>query len=109
MKKSSKSSLKKRSPDISLQHKNEASYKFSKKKLLHLADFRAGAERVNDLHNSNMGSFFLVLKVRNIQPHCCCAASAIVLICCLKFPELLLIPRSFACSTIFIFLLHFVL
>ena len=31
MKKSSKSSLKKRSPDISLQHKNEASYKFSKK------------------------------------------------------------------------------
>ena len=40
---------KKRSLDISLQHKNEASYKFSKKKktLLHLADFRAGAERVN--------------------------------------------------------------
>ena len=31
MKKSSKSSLKKRSHDISLQHKNEASYKFSKK------------------------------------------------------------------------------
>ena len=31
MKKSSKSSLKKRSPNISLQHKNEASYKFSKK------------------------------------------------------------------------------
>ena len=32
MKKSSKSSLKKRSLDISLQHTNEASYKFSKKK-----------------------------------------------------------------------------
>ena len=32
MKKSSKSSLKKRSLDISLQHKNEASYEFSKKK-----------------------------------------------------------------------------
>ena len=31
MKKSSKSSLNKRSLDISLQHKNEASYKFSKK------------------------------------------------------------------------------
>ena len=31
MKKSLKSSLKKRSLDISLQHKNEASYKFSKK------------------------------------------------------------------------------
>ena len=45
MKKSS-SSLKKRSLDISLQHKNEASYEFSKKKLLHLADFRVGAERV---------------------------------------------------------------
>ena len=29
-KKSSKSSLKKRSPDISLQHKNQATYKFSK-------------------------------------------------------------------------------
>ena len=46
MKKSSKSSLKERSLDISLQHKNEASYKFSKKKLLHLAKKRAGAERV---------------------------------------------------------------
>ena len=47
-KKSSKSSLKKkRSLDISLQHKNEATYKFSKKKLLHLAEKRAGAERVN--------------------------------------------------------------
>ena len=32
MKKSSKSSLKKRSLDISLQHKNEATYKLSKKK-----------------------------------------------------------------------------
>ena len=31
MKKSSKSSLKKRSLDLSLQHKNQASYKFSKK------------------------------------------------------------------------------
>ena len=32
---------------MSLQHKNVASYKFSKKKkLLHLADFRTGAERV---------------------------------------------------------------
>ena len=31
MKKSSKSSLKKRSPNISPQHKNKASYKFSKK------------------------------------------------------------------------------
>ena len=49
MKKSSKPSLKIRSLDIFLQHKNEASYKFSKKKKksLHLADFRAGAEWVN--------------------------------------------------------------
>ena len=47
MKKRSKSSLKKRSLDISLQLKNKASYKFSKKKLLHFADFRAGAEGVN--------------------------------------------------------------
>ena len=48
MKNSSKSSLKKRSLDISLQHKNQASYKFSKKKkLLHLAKKRAGGERVN--------------------------------------------------------------
>ena len=39
-------SKKKGSFDISLQHKIEASYKFSKKKLLHLADFRAGAERL---------------------------------------------------------------
>ena len=46
MKKSSKSSLKERSLDISLQHKNQASYKFSKKKLLHLAENRASAERV---------------------------------------------------------------
>ena len=48
MKKSSTSSLKKkkRSPDISLQHKNKASYKFSKKNLLHLAEKRAGTERV---------------------------------------------------------------
>ena len=51
MKKSSKSLLKKRSLDISLQHKNEGSYKFSKKKkkkekLLHLAEKRAAAERV---------------------------------------------------------------
>ena len=44
MKKSSKSL------DISLQHKNEASYKFSKKKkkLLHLAEKGAGAQGVND-------------------------------------------------------------
>ena len=48
MKKSSKSSLNKRSLDISLQHKNEASHKFSKKKkLLHLAEKKAGAEKVN--------------------------------------------------------------
>ena len=47
MKKNSKSSVKKRSPDRSLQHKNTASYKFSKKNLLHLAEKRAGAERVN--------------------------------------------------------------
>ena len=46
MKKSSKSSPKKRSPDISLQYKNQASYKFSKKKLLHLAKKRAGGGRV---------------------------------------------------------------
>ena len=38
------SSLKKRSLDISLQHKNEANYEFSKKKLLHLAEKRAGGE-----------------------------------------------------------------
>ena len=46
MKKSSKSSLKERSLDISLQHKNQPTYTFSKKKLLHLAKNRAGAERV---------------------------------------------------------------
>ena len=34
MKKSSKSLLNERSPDISLQHKNQASYKFSKKNFL---------------------------------------------------------------------------
>ena len=45
MRKSSKSSLKKRSLDISLQHKNQPTYKFSKINL-HLADKRAGAERV---------------------------------------------------------------
>ena len=39
--------MKKRSPDISLQHKNQASYNFSKKKLLHLAEKTAGGERVN--------------------------------------------------------------
>ena len=48
MKKSSKSSLKKRSLDISLQHKDEASYKFLKK-ILHLAENRAGAERAKPL------------------------------------------------------------
>ena len=47
MKKASNPSLKKRSLDISLQHKNRASKKFSKKKLLYLAENRAGAERVN--------------------------------------------------------------
>ena len=48
MKKSGKSSLKKKRPlDISLQHKNEATYKFSKKKVLHLAKKRAGGETVN--------------------------------------------------------------
>ena len=46
MKKSSKSSLKERSLDIFLQHENQASYKFSKKKKLHLAKNRSGAERV---------------------------------------------------------------
>ena len=46
MKKKFNECSKKRSLDISLQHKNEASYEFSKKKLLHSADFRAGAERV---------------------------------------------------------------
>ena len=46
MKNSSKSSLKKMSLDISLQHKNEATYKFSKKKLLQLAEKGAGVERV---------------------------------------------------------------
>ena len=51
MKKSSKSSLKKkRSHDTSLQHKNEASYKLKKKKLLHLAEKRSGAERVKKKH-----------------------------------------------------------
>ena len=39
---------KKKSLDISLQHKNEASCKFSKKKLLHLAEKSPGAERVKD-------------------------------------------------------------
>ena len=52
MKKSSKSPLNKRSLDISLQHKNEASYKKKKKKkkkLLHLAEKSPGAERVKYL------------------------------------------------------------
>ena len=39
-------SKKKRSLDISLQHKNKVRYKFSKKKLLHLADSRTATERV---------------------------------------------------------------
>ena len=43
---SKKKKKRKRSLDISLQHKNEASYKFSKKQLLHLAEKRAGGERV---------------------------------------------------------------
>ena len=49
MKKSSKSSLKKkkkRSLDISLQHKNEASYKVSKIKTFGLGQKSPGAERV---------------------------------------------------------------
>ena len=47
MKKSSKSSLKKkRSLDISLQHKIKLTINFLKKKLLHLAEKRAGGERV---------------------------------------------------------------
>ena len=45
-KKTSNPSLKKRSLDIFLQHKNRASNKFSKKKFLYLAENRAGAERV---------------------------------------------------------------
>ena len=32
---------------IYLQHKNQASYKFSKKKNLHLAEKRGGGERLN--------------------------------------------------------------
>ena len=60
MKKSSKSSLKKRSLDIYLQHKKEASYKISKKKkkkLLHLAEKKAGAERINfDVHLGAQGA-----------------------------------------------------
>ena len=47
MKKSSKSSLKKRSPDISLHHKNEASYKFSKKNFCTWPKKGPGDERVN--------------------------------------------------------------
>ena len=46
-KKTSNPSLKKRSLDISLQHKNRASNKLKKKNLLYLAENRAGAERVN--------------------------------------------------------------
>ena len=53
MKKSSKSSLKKRSRDISLEHKNQASYKFSKNKLLYLAKNRAGTERVKNILRMN--------------------------------------------------------
>ena len=45
-KKTSNPSLKKRSLDVSLQHKNRASNKFSKKNLLYLAENRASAERV---------------------------------------------------------------
>ena len=47
MKESSESSPKKRSPDIYLQDINQATYKFSKKKLFPSAKNRAGAERVN--------------------------------------------------------------
>ena len=56
-KKSSKSSQKKKkkkkkkgSPDISLQHKNKAGYKFSKKKTFALGQKSAGAERVNSMN-----------------------------------------------------------
>ena len=56
MKKKSIVFSKKGSLDISLQHKNEASYKFSKKKLLHLANFRAGDEGVNNVKYGNYGS-----------------------------------------------------
>ena len=42
-------SKKKGSLDISLQHKNSSSNEFSKKKLLYLAENRAGAERVSKL------------------------------------------------------------
>ena len=55
IKKSAKSFLKKTSLDISLQHKNKANYKCSKKKkkkLLHLANFRAGADRVKEGHHA---------------------------------------------------------
>ena len=50
-KKNSNPSLKKRSLDISLQHKNRASNKFSKKKLFS-AENRLGSERVNDVYLS---------------------------------------------------------
>ena len=53
MKKSLKSSLKKRSPDIYLQHKNQASYKFPKKNFLHLAEKRAGVKGLKDKIKKN--------------------------------------------------------
>ena len=78
MKTTSKSSLKKKG-DIYLQHKNRASNKFSKKKLLHLAENRAGAERVNRkcswkksrgaLYNQNM-------NIENYISYVAAAASA---------------------------------
>ena len=66
MKKSSKSPLKKRSHDISFQHKNEASYKYSKKKLLHLAKKRAGAERLKHIISLNIHRKCLVPEITRV-------------------------------------------
>ena len=60
MKKSSKSSLKKRSLDISLQHKNEASYKFSKKKFCNWPKKGLG---VKGLSTSSVGHPWLAITI----------------------------------------------
>ena len=60
MKKSLKSSLKKRSLDISLQHKNEASYKFSKK------NFCTWPKKGLELKGLN-GGWYADAPVRNLK------------------------------------------
>ena len=67
MKKNFKPFSKKRSLDISLQHKNLARYKLKKKKLLYFAENRAGAERVKRLKNNHFFTNHRILKNKLIK------------------------------------------